>query len=732
MVAVRIRVLAGLVLCFLLGFLPVSSYADPVATDNVEAELVSDYIEIAPGQVFWVALRQKIRPGWHTYWRNPGDSGEPTRIQWDLPRGFEAGDFHWPAPERIPVGPLMNFGYADEVFLLTQFTAPQSFSTTGPLIIRAHADWLVCEDICIPEEADLVLRLLTTNGPSRRDAIWAPLVDAAHDSLPLPIPWPANVSIAEDRFVLSVEGAGLVEPFKEGRLRDVAFFPFKDGLIKNAAEQVVRYGPAGFSVSTDPGFGIEKNDGALPSDSVEGVLVLHELASGQQDARLISFTLTARTGAVIAGTTSQILTEKTVSSIGDVSLIQALVFALIGGLILNLMPCVLPILSMKAVSFVGKAQGNARALRRNGLAYTLGVVVSFVVIAGILLSLRSVGQQLGWGFQLQSPVFVIVMAYVMFLVGLNLSGVYHVNTPLKSLGTAKPTEEGLTGAFATGVLAVVVATPCTAPFMATALGFALVQPTALALSIFIALGIGMALPYLALTFSPALGRALPRPGAWMERFRQFLAFPMYGTAVWLVWVLTRQAGSYGVAVALAGMVLLAFAAWTFETTRNAQGGWWYVGRGSALAAVVIALFLLVLPQTLAQSSNPNPTMSTSGLSAQAYSPERIAALRAEGRPVFVNFTAAWCITCLVNEQVVFKRPSLAEHFERADVAYLKADWTNRDSRITQALERYGRSGVPLYLLYPPGEGGEQGAIVLPQILTEDIILSALDELDLTR
>ena len=732
MVAVRIKALASFVFCFLLGFLPLSSHADPVATDNVEAQLVSDYIEVAPGQVFWVALRQKIRPGWHTYWKNPGDSGEPTRIQWDLPRGFEAGPIHWPAPERIPVGFLMNFGYDDEVFLLTQFTAPQSFSTTGPLTVRAHADWLVCEEICIPEEADLVLHLLATNGPSRRDAIWAPLVDAAYASLPSPLPWPANVSIAENRFVLSIEGAGLVEPFKEGRLRDVAFFPLKDGLIKNAAEQVVRYGQAGFSVSTDPGYGIEKNGGALPSDRVEGVLVLHEWAPGQKDAKRVAFTLTARTGAVIAGTTSQILTEQTASLIGDVSLIKALVFALIGGLILNLMPCVLPILSIKVVSFVGKAQGKASALRRNGLAYTLGVVVSFVVIAGILLSLRSVGEQLGWGYQLQSPVFVIVMAYVMFLVGLNLSGVYHVNIPLKSMATAKPTEEGLTGAFATGVLAVVVATPCTAPFMATALGFALAQPTALALGIFIVLGIGMALPYLVLTFSPALGRALPRPGAWMERFRQFLAFPMYGTAVWLVWVLTRQAGSYGVAVALTGMVLLAFAAWTFETTRSAQGGWWYVGRGSALAAVVIALALLVLPQAPAQSSNPSPIISTSGLSAEAYSPERIAALRAEGRPVFVNFTAAWCITCLVNEQVVFKRRSLAEHFERADVAYLKADWTNRDAQITKALERYGRSGVPLYLLYPPGEGGEQGAIVLPQILTEDIILSALDELGLMR
>jgi thiol:disulfide interchange protein DsbD len=716
----------------LLGFLPLPLHADPVATDNVEAQLVSEYIELAPGQTFWVALRQKIRPGWHTYWLNPGDSGLPTTIQWDLPRGFEAGDIHWPAPERIPVGPLMNFGYEDEVFLLTQFTAPQSFSATGPLTVRAHAKWLVCEEICIPEEADLVLNLLASNGPSRRDSIWAPLIDAAHASLPLPIPWLANVSIAENRFVLSVEGAGLVEPFKEGRLRDVAFFPVKDGLIKNAAEQVVRYGQAGFSVTTDPGFDIEKNEGTIPSQSVDGVLVLHELTPGQEDTKLVAFTLTARSGTVIAGTTSQVFGKETASSSGGVSLIEALLFALIGGLILNLMPCVLPILSMKAVSFVGTAQGEASVLRRNGLAYTLGIVVTFVVIAGILLSLRSVGEQLGWGYQLQSPVFVIVMAYVMFLVGLNLSGVYHVSTPLKSMGTAQPREEGLFGAFATGVLAVVVATPCTAPFMATALGFALVQPAGFALAIFVALGIGMALPYLVLTFSPALGRALPRPGAWMERFRQFLAFPMYGTAVWLVWVLTLQAGSYAVAAALAGMVLLAFAAWTFETTRNTQGGWWYVGRGSALGAVVIALSLLGLPQTTAQSSNSSSTISSSDLSAEAYSPERIAALRAEGRPVFVNFTAAWCITCLVNEQVVFNRPSLVEHFKQADVAYLKGDWTNRDSRITKALQRYGRSGVPLYLLYPPGQGGEEGAIVLPQILTQDMILSALDELDLMR
>ncbi|NEO37575.1 MAG: thiol:disulfide interchange protein [Moorea sp. SIOASIH] len=675
--------------------------ANPVQTENVEVQLISEVINIQPGTPFWVGLHFNINPGWHTYWRNPGDSGLGATLKWTLPPGFEVGDIVWPYPQRLPLEPLMNFGYEEEVTLLSQITPPANLATPDSLQLRVKADWLVCEVNCIPEEGTLNLTLPITSRPPLVNQRWANLFEQARQALPKPSPWQVTVTIEPKDLTLQVEAPEM----EEAQIQEVTFFPHQDGIISNPAPQNAELNQDGITLRLQRGY-------LRKLDPITGVLVIRESLDNQSVVQ--AFTIEAAVSNEI-GKTAPTPTQPRW---------QLLLLALLGGIILNLMPCVFPVLSLKALNIVQKSQKSPKQVRRHAIAFTAGILVSFSVVASVLLILRSLGQQIGWGFQLQSPVFVTLMAYLMFAVGLSLSGVFIFGASIMGIGQRLTTRSGYIGEFFTGVFATVVATPCTAPFMATALGVALTQSVPIAIAIFEMLGLGLALPYLAISFTPGLQRILPKPGAWMETFQQLLAFPMYAATAWLIWVLAQQTGTNGLAAALTGLILIAFATWLHQKTRLLPPLGKHLGSICALVALGFSL-------SLAQISTTTPTAVThnqnQGIKWQAYTAQRLVKLRQSGSPVFLNFSASWCITCLVNERVALNQPETIAAFESKKIALLKADWTNRDPAITKALESFGRSGVPLYVLYP-ADSEFTPPIILPQILSPDQVQRAIKNL----
>ena len=684
------------------ALLPIApASANPVQTENVEVQLISEVINIQPGTPFWVGLHFNINPGWHTYWRNPGDSGLGATLKWTLPPGFEVGDIVWPYPQRLPLEPLMNFGYEEEVTLLTQITPPANLATPDALQLQVKADWLVCEVNCIPEEGTLNLTLPITSRPPLVNQRWAQVFEQARQALPKPSPWKVTVTIEPKDLTLQVEAPEM----EEAQIQEVTFFPHQDGIISNPAPQIAELNQDGITLRLQRGY-------LRKLDPITGVLVIRESLDNQSVVQ--AFTIEAAVSNEI-GKTAPTPTQPRW---------EVLLLALLGGIILNLMPCVFPVLSLKALNIVQKSQKSPKQVRRHAIAFTAGILVSFTVVASVLLILRSLGQQIGWGFQLQSPVFVTLMAYLMFAVGLSLSGVFIFGASIMGIGQRLTTRSGYIGEFFTGVFATVVATPCTAPFMATALGVALTQSVPIAIAIFEMLGLGLALPYVAISFTPGLQRILPKPGAWMETFQQLLAFPMYAATAWLIWVLAQQTGTNGLAAALAGLILIAFATWLHQKTRLLPPLGKHFGSICALVALGFSL-------SLAQVSTTTPTALThnqnQGIKWQAYTAERLVKLRQSGNPVFLNFSASWCITCLVNERVALNQPETIAAFESKKIALLKADWTNRDPAITKALESFGRSGVPLYVLYP-GDSEFTPPIILPQILSPEQVQRAIKKL----
>jgi thiol:disulfide interchange protein DsbD len=665
------------------------------APTRVTVDLVADVQAVPAGGTFWVALRQQIEPGWHTYWTNPGDSGEPVQIDWQLPDGITAGEVTWPAPERIPVGPAMSYGYTGEVALPIPMTAPGDLAPGARVTLRGQARWLVCEKICIPEEQPLALTLPVVAGPAPADPRGAPMIEAARRAAPAASPWPASFTATDELVTLRVAARSLARE----HIAEVWFYPLRWGLIEHAAPQRSRVDAGGIT--------LEVARGPLPEAAagpIDGVLVVTERLDGGVARQAFS----VRAGAAAPASA--------------VTLLGAAALALAGGLVLNLMPCVLPVLAVKTLGLVQHAGGRAALLRAHGLAYTAGVLASFAVVAGALLALRAGGEQLGWGFQLQSPVFVTLLAYLFFTLALSLSGAIVIGGRLLGVGGALAGRSGYAGSFFTGALATVAATPCTAPFMGVAVGFAVTQSWPRALLIFEALALGLALPYLALTLVPAWRRFLPQPGAWMERLQQLLAFPLFATVAWLVWVVSQQAGPHGLAAALAGLVVIAFAAWLHRISRH-------VGVRQGQAARIAVTVLVVGAVTLGALAGAGRTSPRAPETAgwEPFSTQRLAEARAAGKPVFVNVTAAWCITCLVNERVALRSTAVADAFARNAVVKLKADWTTRDPAITTMLGRFGRSGVPLYLFYPPDATAASGeAIVLPQILSEGLIIDAIE------
>ena len=662
----------------------------------VDASLVSDRQAVAPGETFHIALHQVITEGWHTYWRNPGDSGEATRIFLDLPEGWSEDEIVWPAPDTYALGPLTNYGYADEVTLPVPVTVSED-AEPGPVTISGEATWLVCEDICIPEDG--TFEISVDVGGSAEDPEGAALIEAAFDRAPQAADGvEAGLALDGETLVLTATGV----PFEIESADDVHFFPFTGGVIDHNADQPFRIENGALRLDVPPGF-VTRNGVA---EAQSGALVIE--SDGAR--RVIEITAEPETRvAELAAPAAAPAGDGETGGGAAMGFWRAALLALIGGLILNLMPCVFPILSMKALNIVQKRGADRAEARALGLIFGAGVIATFMTLGLALVALRGLGGMESWGFQLQEPGVVAALAALMFLIGLNFLGAFEIGTSLQGVG-GQVAGEGRWGSFLTGVLAVFVAAPCLAPFMTGALTFALVQPPLVSLIIFACLGVGLALPFVAVSFFPQALSVLPRPGPWMERFKQILAFPMFATGIWLVFVLAVQTGAMGVAWLLLGLLAIGFAVWALRI----PGRTWKT-LGAAGAVLAVAALVVTARQEPA-------AIAASDAEYETWSPQRVAELRDQGRPIFIDFTAAWCVTCQVNKLGALADDRVKAAFAEHDVALLRADYTNRDPEISAVLDQYGAPGVPFYLVYPAG-GGEPDT--LPPLLTRTIMIEAV-------
>ena len=658
----------------------------PVKAQHLTAEMVSLAPSIAPGGTLEVGLVITLEEKWHVYWINAGDSGEPPKITWTLPRGITAGPMRFPIPTRLPLGPLMDFGYEDEVAFPVLISAAKN-AKPGPIHLDAKIDWLVCREVCIPGKAHLGLNL-TVDPRATTPSQPVGALGEALGLLPKPLGPDMKVTVkgGQKEFVID-----LLTGEKQD---DVEFYPFDQEQIVNAGVQDVDSLPNGVRVRVPRAPELTK----LPAE-LHGILKLDEEHAYEIKAPVEPGEVPQPEGSKVAG-----------GSGGELTTVAAIGLAFVGGLILNLMPCVFPVLFLKGLSLVQSSSEERGRIRRHGLIYTAGILVSFWAIVAVLLVLRAGGSQAGWGFQLQSPTFLAILASGIFLFALSLAGLFDIGLSLTSVGGELAQKQGYTGSFFTGVLATVVATPCTAPFMGAAIGFALAQPGWVTFSVFTALALGLAAPYLLLSFQPSWTRLLPKPGAWMEIFKQITAVIFFATVIWLTYVYGSlySAGGQGVyhaALLLTCFLFLAVAGWVL--------GRWPARWSSSIAALVIAALALSVP--LYQPKDKT-------LAWQPYSQQALDTARAAGHPVFIDFTAAWCLSCQVNERVVLKSSDVQEQFRDNKVTLLRADWTQYDAEITKQLASIGRSGVPTYVIYPAGVGSPD---VLPELLTKDIVLNAL-------
>jgi len=664
----------------------------PVKAQHLTAELVSLAPAIAPGGTLQVGLVLTLEEHWHVYWINAGDSGEPPKITWTLPAGITAGPMQFPIPTRLPLGPLMDFGYEDSVAFPVQLTAAKTLKP-GSIHVDAKVNWLVCREVCIPGKAHLGLNLTVAPGATA-PAQPVGALGGALGLIPKPLPPEMKLTVlgGKSDFVFTITTGN--------RELDVEFYPFDQEQIANAAEQDVEPLPDGARLRVKRAPELTK----LPAQ-LHGVIRLSETQAYDVTAPVTPGEVAPAPGsAKKPGVTSGITT------------FTAIGLAFLGGIILNLMPCVFPVLFLKGLALVQSSGEERSRLRSHGLVYTLGILVSFWIIVAVLLGLRAGGSQAGWGFQLQSPTFIAVLAAGLFFFALSLAGQFDLGLSLTSVGGGLARKQGYTGSFFTGVLATVVATPCTAPLMGAAIGFALAQPAWTTFAVFTALGLGLAIPYLLLSFQPAWTRILPRPGAWMEILKQLTAIPLFGTVIWLAWVYGSLYSSGSTGSGSQGVDHLTHLLWCFLAL--ALAGWvlgrWPARWTSAIAAVLIAAIGLAIPLY-----QPKDTT----LNWQPYSQQALDQARAAGHPVFIDFTAAWCLSCQVNERVVLKSAEVQHQFSANKVTLLKADWTQYDPEITKQLASLNRSGVPTYVIYPASPTAS--ADVLPELLTKDMVLTAL-------
>jgi thiol:disulfide interchange protein len=681
--------------------LPAFAASSSADAAHLHVQLIVPAAQLNPGQPGNAGLYFKLEPGWHVYWQNAGDSGEPPHIKWTLPDGVTAGPLQFPAPKRLPLGPLMDFGYENEVL----FPFSLDVTTTakpGPATLKAHVDWLVCREVCIPGKADLEIDRTISSGQAIATASVEPdtsIWNRLSNSLPQEFP-----STAQAVFQPSPTGFRLAVNTGQ-RETQAEFFPADQNILDNPAPQSVTPTTTGLVLDL-------KKDSNLTTNptQLKGVL---ELSGGR------NYEIAALPGTVAA--------PPVTPAFSVAALASTTFFAFLGGLLLNLMPCVFPVLFLKGLALVQSGAEERHKLRMHGFVYALGILVSFWVLVAALLALRAAGATLGWGFQFQSPVFLLLMAGLLFFLGLSLAGQFEIGLTLTSAGGSLAAKQGYAGSFFTGVLAVVVATPCTAPFMGAAIGYALAQPAAVTFAIFTALALGLAAPYVALTLQPAWTRLLPKPGAWMDVLKQAISVPIFITVIWLAWVLAQAYGSAMLVVLLSSFLLLAIAGWFL--------GRWPAKRWATAVAGLILLTVLVAcvttPKELASSPAAVPAQNSSERSAarsavwQPWSADAVQHALAAGQPVFIDFTASWCLSCQVNERVALNQPEVQQAFTAANVALFRADWTREDASITQALTSLGRSGVPVYALYTPGQSDPQ---LLPQVLTPGIVVDALSKL----
>ena len=633
--------------------------AEIVDTGHARISLIKDHSDFVPGTSINIGLKVSMDKGWHTYWRNPGDSGGPIVIDWDLPKGFSVSDIKWPLPEKIEYPPLMTYGYEDFVIYPMVLSIPADYSDD---YFEMAADILICADVCIPESGKISSNLLDIESDS--------LIYEWLESIPsksLPITTSLNDNNLEIRFTFDKE------------IKEIYFFPDENNSIDYSSKQ-------NFYKKDDDYFLSIKlfND---EFQNVSGVLDIDG------------------TGYNVSNGTFEDFNEE------GLSLITALIFALIGGLILNLMPCVFPVISLKVLSFVSMGGSSPRKIRNHALVFTVGVIASFMLIALTIVLLKQAGNFVGWGFQLQSPLIVGLLSLVMVFISLVLITDNSFGESLTKLGNIGGSEKGYYSSFLTGVLAVVVASPCTAPFMGAALGYALIQPSGETVPIFLSLSLGFSLPYLLLAANPKLIDFLPKPGDWMVTLKEFFAFPMLATALWLLWVFSLQVNQILVIFLLIGWLLLALNFWIFQKDYKTINKVIFLG---------ISIFSMIyfLPETEDIETEQNLIIGSATEWYEGIEDD----LRNKNQPYFINFTAAWCITCQSNEITAFSKDGFKSLLEEKNIEYIKADWTNRNDAITRSLKKYGRSGVPFYVYWEPGFENPK---ILPAILTDQIIKNNL-------
>lgn len=651
--------------------------AEPVATAETEYTKNAIYAErdgFVPGETTWFALRQEVRKGWHVFWVNPGDAGLPLSLNWSLPEGFQPGDVNHPVPDYIPVGPLASYAHEGAPVFLAPVDVPVDAEVGETISVTVNASWQTCEEICVPEETSykFTLPVLATDDAPANE--YSALFAAARAARPQTLDNAAQFRRAGAQYELVVREWNGEAP------ETAFFFPEKEGLTTPAAEQSVRLERGDLKLAMAPGW-VEAENG----ETIAGILSI------ESDGDKKAFAMVAEAEIAPVAVAASDTTMR--------SLPALIVLAFLGGLILNAMPCVFPILFVKAASLMQSAQSEPAIMRRHGLLYGAGVVVTFALIGAALIALRAGGEQLGWGFHLQSPLVVGLSAYVLFAVGLNLAGVFTVGESLTGAGDSLTRGEGDLSVFFTGALAVAVAAPCIGPLLTAPMGAALTQGPAVSMVIFIAMALGLAAPFMAITFAPGLARMLPKPGPWMSVFKQALAFPVFAAAAYFLWVFARQTGDASLGGALGGLVLLAAAAWLFDLSK---------GEGTR-ALILRGVSALVLAAALAPLLNVKPTVAASGpierygaLSVEPFDREAIAAYNAESRPVFTIFTAAWCITCQADKLTVFSNAEVANAIAGGNGIVMVADWTLRDAVITDELAVFGAGGVPFYAYYGPG------------------------------
>ncbi len=661
----------------------------PVKAQHLTAELVSLAPGISPGGTLQVGLVLTLEEKWHVYWVNAGDSGQAPKIKWTLPEGITAGPMLFPIPQRLPLGPLMDFGYEDEVAFPVLLTAAPGMKS-GPVHLDAQVNWLVCAAVCIPGKAHLGMTVNVAPGSAPGQPLGA--LGQALKLIPKPLP-------AGAKFTVTGGKTALLLTLDAGQSKeDAEFYPFDPDVMSNAGEQIAETTPTGVKLPI-----LRAPEATELPKELHGVLKI-------SDDEAYDVTAPVVPGEVAAAAP---VTKGVAGSAGaqgsTLTALPAIGLAFLGGIILNLMPCVFPVLFLKGLALVQSSGEERSRLRSHGLVYTLGILASFWVIVGVLLGLRAGGSQAGWGFQLQSPAFIAVLACGIFFFALSLAGQFDLGLSLTSVGGGLAQKQGYAGSFFTGVLATVVATPCTAPLMGAAIGFALAQPAGITFAVFTALGLGLAVPYLVLSFQPAWTRVLPRPGAWMEVLKQLTAVPLFATAIWLAYVFGQLhpddvAGN--IAWLLCGFLTLAVAGWTL--------GRWPLRWSSGIAAVALCLVALAFPLT---------KVKVHTMTWQPYSQGALEQARAAGHPVFIDFTAAWCLSCQVNEKLVLNAADVQSQLTIKDFVVLRADWTSYDPEITKELATLGRSGVPTYVIYPAAK--DAAPDVLPEVLTKDLVLAAI-------